>query len=131
MTENSPSGLPSLRGRRILIVEDEMLIAMMLEDLLGAEGCEIVGPAARIDKAVTLASTERIDAAILDLNVNGREVYPVAKILADRRIPFAFVTGYGAAGVDEMYRGRPAIQKPFHASALAQAVGALLSEAAH
>ena len=129
MLQNSSPTSPSLRGLRILVVEDEMLISMVLEDLLGQYGCEVVGPAARIGKALELASTETIDAALLDLNVNGMEVYPVAKILADRGIPFAFVSGYGAGNVERIYRERPLLQKPFHETALAEMLRTMLSQA--
>jgi DNA-binding response OmpR family regulator len=128
MPQNPPPNLPSLRGRRILVVEDEMLVSMMLEDLLGEQGCEIVGPAARLGRAVTLASTDLIDAAILDLNIDGQEVYPVAKILADRGIPFAFVTGYSAGSLNKIYRDQPALQKPCSVTALAEVIRAMLNE---
>jgi DNA-binding response OmpR family regulator len=119
-----------LRGVRVLLVEDEMLVSMLLEDLLTDLGCEIVGPAAHLGGAVALASVETIDAAFLDLNVGGKEVYPVAAILAERGIPFAFVTGYGAGGVSLIYRERPTLQKPFHPAALERTLREMLSRPA-
>ncbi len=99
---------------RILLIEDEMLVAMLLEDMLVDIGHEVIGPLADIDKAVEAARNETPDIAILDVNVNGQPVYPVAEVLAGRGIPFAFATGYGAAGLAEPWRDRPTLQKPFH-----------------
>lgn len=127
MPDNRP--LASLEGLRILVVEDEMMVSMLLEDLLVSHGCAIVGPVARLEKAVDLASIEAIDAALLDLNIDGKEVYPVAEVLASRGIPFAFVTGYGAEDVNKDFRERPSLQKPFEEAALAEVLRAMLSQA--
>lgn len=116
----------ALRGARILVVEDDMLVAMLLEDLLNEHGCALVGPAARLARAMDLAAVEIIDAALLDLNVDGKQVYPVAEILRKRGIPFAFVTGYGANWVSSTYRDRPTLQKPFRDAALANVLRLLL-----
>ena len=129
MVHNSASASPALRGLRILIVEDEMMVSMLLEELLGAQGCEVVGPAARLGKAIDLASTEEIDIALLDFNIDGNQVYPVAEILADRGVPFAFVSGYGGDYLDGLYRDRPILQKPFHVDDLEKIVTRLLSSA--
>ena len=99
--------------RRALLVEDESLIAMLLEDMLAELGYEVVGPVARLDKAVELAQREVIDVAILDVNLNGMEVYPVAAALAARGVPFVFSTGYGNSGLHAPYGDRPTLQKPF------------------
>lgn len=112
---------------RILLVEDEMLVAMLLEDMLVDAGHTIVGPLSRIDKAVEAARAEAVDLAILDVNVGGEEIYPVAEILAEREIPFAFATGYGASGLREPWQERPALQKPFHRSDLFRMVAQLAS----
>ena len=96
-----------------------MLIAMMLEEVLLQLGCELVGPASRLAKAVELAGSAAIDGAILDLNLAGKEIYPVAAKLAERGIPFAFATGYAAEHVDAAYRQRPVLHKPFEAQELA------------
>jgi CheY-like chemotaxis protein len=112
---------------RILIVEDEMMIAMLLEDLLRSYGCTVVGPVARVKSAVELASSEPIDAAILDLNIAGDAVYPVADALAARGIPFLFVTGYQARAITQPYQGRPTLQKPFRPQTLKQTLDAILT----
>lgn len=113
--------------RRILLVEDEMLVAMLLEDMLSEAGHTIVGPLARIDQALQAARNEPIDLAILDVNVGGEEVYPVAEALAAREIPFAFATGYGAHGLREPWQERPTLQKPFHRDDLFRMVAELAS----
>ena len=101
-----------LKGLRVLVVEDEALVALQLEDMLSELGCRVVGPASRIGQGLDLLSTETVDAAVLDLNVAGELVYPVAKSLADQGLPFIFVTGYGASGVAPDYRDRQILQKP-------------------
>lgn len=103
----------SLAGLRILVVEDEMLVAMYLEDLLADLGCEVVGPVSQVAEGVALAEEQAIHGAILDVNISGVKVYPVADVLAARNIPFIFLTGYGAAGLRAVDRDRPVLQKPF------------------
>ena len=110
---------------RILLVEDEMLVAMLLEDMLSEAGHTLVGPMARVEQAVAAVQQEAIDLAILDVNVGGEEVYPVAEALAAREIPFAFATGYGAHGLREPWQDRPTLQKPFHRSDLFRMVAEL------
>lgn len=101
-------------GLRILLVEDEAMVAMIIEDTLNDLGCEIVGPMPSIEKALAAAqTTERIDGAFLDVNLRGELVYPVAEALAARGVPFAFVTGYGEKGIDARYRDAPVLTKPF------------------
>ncbi len=102
-----------LDGLRVLVVEDEMLVSMLVEDMLMEFGCDIVGPAPDLDQAMALADTAELDAAILDVNVGGRQIFPVADRLKDRGIPFAFASGYGEAGLIEAHRGTPVLQKPF------------------
>lgn len=98
---------------RILVVEDEMMIAFMIEDMLAELGHEVVALAMRLPEALEAARRPDIDLAILDVNLDGLRSFPVADILIQRAIPFAFVTGYGAAGLDEGYRNRPVLAKPF------------------
>src|SRR4051794_27687402 len=98
---------------RVLLVEDEALIAMLLEDMLTDLDCDIVATAAELGEAVALARTEAIDIAIIDINLRGVAAYPVAQALRERGIPFAFVTGYGAAGSDPAHQDIPVLQKPF------------------
>ena len=106
-------------GGRILVVEDEFAISMLLEDMLQDLGFEVVGPAARLKAAVAFADTEALDGAILDVNVAGEPIYPVVEALARRGVPFLFSTGYGSAGIDALYRDRPVLQKPFSQADLA------------
>jgi DNA-binding response OmpR family regulator len=102
---------------RVLIVEDEMMIAMMMQDMLEEIGCEVIGPANRVDAALALADAE-IDVALLDVNLAGELVYPVADRLRARGIPIIFLTGYGNIGIDPRYREAPVLSKPFDLTAL-------------
>ena len=111
-----------LAGLRVLVVEDEALVAMLIEDSLTDLGCEVVALVAGLDEALEVAGREPLDAAVLDVNLAGREVYPAADRLAARGIPFVFATGYGPQGVREAYRDRPALQKPFEPRDLARAL---------
>ena len=110
----------ALNGLRILIVEDEAAISLLLEDMLLDFGCEVVGPAGRLAAALDLAASETFDLAILDVNVAGESIYPVAEALEQRNVPFVFSTGYGSAGIKDVYRDRPVVQKPFAQSDLRQ-----------
>lgn len=102
-----------LKGARVLVVEDEAAISMLLEDMLLDFECEIVGPAARLTTALEMAQSESFTVAILDVNVAGEPIYPVAEAIAQRNLPFVFSTGYGGAGIREPFRDRPVVQKPF------------------
>ena len=113
----------ALTGRRVLIVEDESLVAMLLETILEDMGCEPVGPASNIDDGLALAQDDgRLDAALLDVNVGGRQVFPVAEALRDRGVPFVFSTGYGEGGLPDEWRGLPTLQKPFTEAAVREAL---------
>lgn len=102
----------ALSGRHLLIVEDEMIIALALADMVAALGCtyEMAG---RVGKAVALATTQTFDAAILDMNLAGEVGYPIADALSRRDIPFVIATGYGADGIQADYRDRPLLPKPY------------------
>ena len=100
MTARKP-GTQGSAGLRVLVVEDEIMVALLLEDMIADLGHRVVGPVGRLGKALDVANREAIDVAILDVNVDGKEVYPVAEALAARHIPFAFVTGYGPQGLRE------------------------------
>ena len=100
-------------GQRVLVVEDEMLVSMLLEDMLADLGCEVVGPATKVDDALALLDVQEIDLAILDVNLNGTESYRVADALAARGVPFIFATGYGGEGLRDNYRHVPVMQKPY------------------
>ena len=112
-----------LQGRRVLVIEDESLVAMLLETILDDMGCAVVGPESNIDDGLRSAMGEAsLDAALLDVNVAGREVFPVAEALRARGVPFVFSTGYGEAGLPDAWRGRPTLQKPFTEEAVHQAI---------
>jgi CheY-like chemotaxis protein len=117
----------SLAGLRILIVEDETLIAMMLETLLGTLGCRIAGSAATVTQALDriVALGCDLDAAVLDVNLGGEKVYPVADALAARGVPFMFATGYGPRGVSERYPDHMVIAKPYQLPTLSRALQSL------
>lgn len=103
----------TLQGLRVLVVEDEAAISLLLEDMLLDFGCEVIGPAARLAAALDAVERETVDLAILDVNVAGEPIYPVAETLARKGVPFVFSTGYGSAGIRDLYRDRPVLQKPF------------------
>jgi CheY-like chemotaxis protein len=98
---------------RVIIIEDEALVVMLLEDMLTQIGCQVVGLASHLDKAVELAGSADADLAILDVNLDGQQAYPVAERLAARGLPFVFATGYGRHGMQHGFGDRPALQKPF------------------
>jgi len=103
----------------VLLVEDEMCLAMMLQDLLEDAGYRVL-KAARVAAALGLAEAEVIDAAILDVNVAGSEVFPVADELRRRGVPFMFASGYGDRGVPGEFRAYPMLQKPYDPAALSR-----------
>jgi CheY-like chemotaxis protein len=104
----------SLQDRRVLIIEDESLVAMLLETVLEDLGCTPVGPASSVDEGLRLIASETdLDAALLDVNVAGHQVFPAAEALKARGVPFVFSTGYGEGGLPDDWRGHPTIQKPF------------------
>jgi DNA-binding response OmpR family regulator len=110
-----------LSGRRILVVEDEMLLLMTLEDMLSDLGCESVTAAATVDQALTFADAQVFDIAVLDVNLNGHESYPVADALAARGVPVLFSTGNGN-GIMAGYRDRPVLKKPYNHEELVEAL---------
>jgi CheY-like chemotaxis protein len=112
---------------RVLLVEDEYLIRMLLEDMLAELGYTIAEAVGTIAEASKLAASGVFDIAILDVNVDGEEIYPVADILAKRGLPFVFVTGYGENSLPAKYRSRPALQKPFHSEQLSSTLAGLLA----
>ncbi len=114
-----------LSGLRVLVVEDEMMVSMLIEDMLTDLGCTVVGPASRLDEAIELANTAEIDCAVLDVNLGGQPIFPLADILRAKGAPFAFATGYGDAGLREVDKGSPVLQKPFREGDLARVLGAL------
>jgi CheY-like chemotaxis protein len=111
---------------RLLVVEDEYLIRMLLEDMLDELGYGVAAAVGTISEARQLATDGEFNAAILDVNLDGQEIFPVADILAKRSLPFVFVTGYGERSLPEPYRDRPALQKPFQVEQLKTALADLL-----
>ena len=107
-----------LWGLRVLVVEDEALVAMLVEDMLGDLGCRVLGPAGSVRQALELLDRETPQAAILDVNLGGESVYPVADVLKAAGVPFVLATGYGEAGVAHAYRQAPVLQKPFEQAEL-------------
>jgi len=118
----------SVAGCRVLVVEDEALVAMQIEGALAAAGCTVVGPAARVSDGLDLAGRGAIDAALLDIDVAGERSFPVAERLAERGVPFAFCTGYEDAElIPERFRDAPVLPKPFAAPQILAAVERLAS----
>jgi CheY-like chemotaxis protein len=117
----------SLSGRRILVVEDEMIAAWVLERILADFGCKVIGPAARVKEALAMIEAEAIDAVLLDVNLNGEKSYPVADALVARGVPFVFSTGYNKDSMPKGYRDFPVLQKPYEATKLATVLAQLLT----
>ncbi len=97
----------------VLVVEDEAIIAMLIEDTLLDIGCKSVEVAPSVEKALELLSAKQPDFSILDLNIHGTRSYPVADVLRSRGAPFVFLSGYGAKGLDGDYKDAAVLQKPF------------------
>lgn len=104
---------PASGPKRVLIVEDEAMIRMLLADMVGELGYAIAAEAAQIEDAMAATCNADFDVAILDVNLNGRPISPVADALLARGTPFIFVTGYSDPGIAEVHRGRPTLKKPF------------------
>jgi CheY-like chemotaxis protein len=115
-------------GKRVLIVEDEAMIRMLLSDMLDDLGYSVAAEAGRIDEAVAMAKDAAFDFAILDLNLNGQPIAPFVEVLVARGLPFAFASGYGERAVPEAYRGRPMLQKPFQSDALGRLLASLTAK---
>ena len=111
---------------RVLVVEDEMLVAAMLEEILETMGYEVIGPVGRLQGALSLAKTAEIDAALLDLNLHGESAYPVAQVLMERGVPCVLLTGCGGDGIPSAYRDWTVLTKPFPTRALLDALRALV-----
>jgi CheY-like chemotaxis protein len=116
-----------LSGRRVLVVEDEMMILMIIEDMLADLGCESVTSAATAHQALALIDTQVFDAAMLDVSLNGNKSHDVADALAARGVPFAFSTGYSGLDMRDGYRDRPVLKKPFPYEELVEVLTRLLS----
>jgi CheY-like chemotaxis protein len=119
MTSPAPAADPAaaFAGRRVMVVEDEAMVSMMIEDMLLDLGCAVAGPYMRVADACAAladgAEDAAIDLALLDVNVAHERSFPVAEALAKKGVPFAFITGYDADGIDPAWRDRPTLRKPF------------------
>jgi DNA-binding response OmpR family regulator len=114
-----------LAGQTVLIVEDRYLIAAQLAEELERLGARVAGPCARLQAAADALAREPVTAAILDVNLDGQAVYPLAEALADRGVPFLFLTGYDAEALPSEWRGRPRLTKPVELRALREALSRL------
>jgi len=110
------------RLRRVFVVEDESMIADLIGFMLEDLGCEVAGVAGDLGEAMAMAEGVEADAALLDVNLAGREVFPVAERLASRGMPLVFSTGYGVGGLPPEWSGRPVLSKPFEQEDLAEAL---------
>src|SRR6202041_3330429 len=117
-------------GGSVFLVEDEVMIRMMVADMLEELGYVVAAEAGEINEAIRLVQCTEFDLAILDVNVNGKVISPVAELISARKRPFIFATGYGSSGLPEEYRDRPALQKPFQLETLAQMIDATLKSGA-
>lgn len=115
----------SLVKKRLLIVEDEVLVAMLVEELMERMGYEVVAVSSHLEEAVALAGTLSVDFAMLDINLNGKQSFPVAEVLRGRGIPFIFATGYGESALGSDFADVPVVQKPFSRDALREALDKL------
>jgi CheY-like chemotaxis protein len=113
---------------RIIVVEDEMMIAMLLQDMLADLGHTVVGIATRLEQALDLARTADADLAILDVNLNGVDSFAVAQVLAERGLPFFFATGYGALGLEAPFQNALTLKKPFEIKDLSQTLQRLRAQ---
>lgn len=103
----------ALEGLRVLVVEDEFLVATLIEDMLTSAGCLVSGPVPRLAEALDAVHGGTFDAAVLDVNLAGDRIDPVADVLSRRNIPFVFVTGYSAGALPAVHAERPRLCKPF------------------
>ena len=116
----------SLAGLQVLVIEDESMVAMLLQDTLAEIGCEVIGIASRFDDAVKKAKSLTFDIAVLDVNLNGRNTFPIADSLAERGVAFVVATGYGATSLPRSLQRVPILQKPFRQRDLERALRAAL-----
>src|SRR3984885_6123004 len=117
-------------GGSVFLVEDEVMIRMMVADMLDELGYRVAAECGEIGEAMKLAQHAEFDIAILDVNVNGKVISPVADLIKVRNRPFIFATGYGSSGLPEEYRDRPALQKPFQIETLGRAIDQALKRPA-
>ena len=124
MSENNGSG-----ARRVLIVEDDVMIRMLIEDMLSDLGFAVAAEASKVHEALAAVNSTDIDIAILDVNLSGETTGPVAEALAARGTPFVFATGYGEHGLPAQFRDRPLLKKPFQIDGLKRMLDTALARA--
>jgi CheY-like chemotaxis protein len=118
-------------GKRVLVVEDEPMIRLLLDDMLADLGYTMAAEAGRLDEALSHAKDGEFDVAILDVNLNGQPITPVVEVLVSRGVPFVFVSGYARRGIPEAHNDVPLLQKPFQSDGLASALAAVAAKAAN
>jgi len=111
-----------LTAPRVLVVEDEMTVAMLIEDMVGELSYEVAAVVSRLEDAMRLVDSDSFDLAMLDVHLNGETVFPFAAALEERDIPFLFATAYGPRGIPAEFRDRPVLQKPFGPAELRRAL---------
>ena len=116
-----------LQGMRVLLVEDEGLVAMSVEDMLVDLGCTVAAQAGSVPEALEKARAGGFEVALLDVSLHGKKVFPVAELLSDNGVPFAFASGYGRAELPEAFRARPVVSKPLELGELSSALAAALA----
>ncbi len=124
MTTNGNTGA----GKRVLVVEDEPMIRLLLDDMLADLGYTMAVEAGRLDEALAKAKDGEFDVAILDVNLDGQPITPVVDVLAARGVPFVFVSGYARRGIPEAHSHVPLLQKPFQSDGLASALAAVVAK---
>ncbi|SDR37942.1 Response regulator receiver domain-containing protein [Rhizobiales bacterium GAS191] len=115
------------RGCKVLVVDDESLVVMLIEDMLGELGHEMTASAAHLDRALELARNHEFDLAILEINLAGKSIHPVARALKDRNIAFVFASGYDSSDILSEFEDTPIVGKPFEIERLAEAISRALS----
>ena len=114
-----------LSGLRVLVVEDELMVSLLVEDMLALQECIVIGPFSRVPEALEAAQTEALDLAVLDVNIAGVKVYPVAEVLAARGVPFLFLSGYGQNAIPKDHPDWRVCNKPFRMEEL---IGMLVNQ---
>lgn len=119
--------IEALRGRSLLVCDDEYMLAMSLVRMLERAGAKVIGPAPNVGSALALvASNDRIDGAILDINLRGERAYPIADALRKRGVPFVFATGYDRSAIPGAYNDVPRLEKPLNTRELVRALGEMI-----
>jgi CheY-like chemotaxis protein len=114
----------------VLLVEDEMIVSMLIEDMLADLGCTVVGPAFNLGDGMTLARSAQVDCALLDVNLGGERVFPLADLLQEKGARIVYATGYGRAGLRAQDQARPVLQKPFREFELERTLAAVVASSA-